>query len=341
MRAPAYWYNPPDHPGLRARLLAPLGAVRARVVARQAAVHEGWRAPVPIVCIGTLAAGDDGHAALEAMVAHLLRGGHAPAILIKNTSRARRVGGPRRVDPRRDGPSDADPAALIAAALAPTWTYWDRASGARAILAARDAGLVRVDCIVVQGGLRDPALVKDLALAVVDTARGFGNGRCIPAGPLFEPVRAGLGRVDLMLSIGSRPAQERFVTAWGDVITAPHLRGTLRPLETGMDWSGTRVLSFAGPGQCHAMTSALRAFGAEVLRSVTLDDRTPISGALLARLQREAAIRGAQLVTTEKVAVGLPSEHKAGLLTLPLRLVLEQTALLKTALSRVGLADAR
>ena len=44
-----------------------------------------------------------------------------------------------------------------------------------------------VDVVIADDGLQHYALAREVEIAVVDGARGVGNGLCLPAGPLREP----------------------------------------------------------------------------------------------------------------------------------------------------------
>jgi tetraacyldisaccharide 4'-kinase len=327
MRAPSFWTMPPDRPGWRARALGPLAAIYAPATARRVA-QPGYRPGLPVICVGNLNAGGTGKTpTVIALLERLAARGIAAHVVSRGYGGS--LAGPVRVDERRHAAGQVGDEPLLLSAFAPTWVSRDRAAGVRAA-EADEAALVILD-----DGFQNPAVSKDLSIVVVDAAQGFGNGRVIPAGPLREPVAAGLKRADCVLSIGEPSQQAAFDGTWGAMVPVPRVRGRLAPLETGMDWNGMTALAFAGIGNPAKFFATLRGLGANLVRAQALDDHQPLSDALMRRLLSEAQALGAQLVTTEKDAVRLPAALRAQVLTLPVRLVLDDWDTIDAGLDRL------
>ncbi len=330
MRAPGFWTRPPERAGLAARLLTPAGWVYGAATARRLARTEGWRAPVPVICIGNLTAGGAGKtptaiAVLERLAAagieaHALSRGHG--------GEAGREA-PHRVDIARDPAAKVGDEPLLLGAFAPVWVARDRATGARAAVAAGAEALVMDD------GFQNPSLVKDLSLLVVDAETGFGNGRMIPAGPLRETVSAGLKRADAVVALGRPEARARLLARWPELKALPVLQGEVVPREIGIDWRGRRVLAFAGIARPEKLFATLRALGAEVVAAHGFPDHAPFEPRALRRLEAEAHQLRAQMVTTEKDAVRLPTSFRGKAMPLPVHLRLEDPEALDRLLTRL------
>ncbi|NGX16718.1 tetraacyldisaccharide 4'-kinase [Wenzhouxiangella sp. XN24] len=192
------WYDPEAGPPAWARLLEPF--YRLVVRTRRGLYRRGFlrsgHPGVPVVIVGNLTVGGAGKTPLVILVAQLLvELGRRPALV------SRGYGGaeprhPHRVREHDDPAFTGDEPLLLANATAcPVWICRDRLAAARAAAAGG------ADVIVADDGLQHYRLRRDFEIVVVDGARGLGNGRCLPAGPLREPP-ARLGEADLVVCNG-------------------------------------------------------------------------------------------------------------------------------------------
>jgi len=101
-----------------------------------------------------------------------------------------------------------EPLLIAHATECPVAVGSDRVAAARRLIADG------CNIILSDDGLQHYRLARDLEIAVVDGRRGFGNGHCLPTGPLREPVER-LAEVDWVVRNGNHSCPQ--LTPWSPV----------------------------------------------------------------------------------------------------------------------------
>lgn len=290
MRAPDFWRR--GQGGVASALLSPLGALWGRATAARAARAPNWTAPVPVVCVGNVVVGGAGKTQVAIDLAHrLIQRDMNPHILLRGYGG--QVAGPHRVDPATDSCVAVGDEALLAARAAPAWVGADRVASAKAAVASG------ADVLILDDGLQNPGLAKSLSLLVLDGDYGLGNGRCLPAGPLREPLSGALDRVQAVVRIGNGDAA--FGTGDLPVFTAETV-----PAPTAPNLAGVKVIAFAGIGRPEKFFATLDAAGADIVAKHAFGDHHSYTTADIQPLIDSAYVEGVKLMTTEKDLVRVP-----------------------------------
>jgi tetraacyldisaccharide 4'-kinase len=289
MREPAFWYRPASW---KSHLLKPLAALYGAVAAHRLQ-RKGLAAGIPVFCIGNYHGGGAGKTPTVLALASLLRElGETPVVLSRGYRGKLR--GPVRVDGAKHSAADVGDEPLMLSQSVPVVVSRDRADGVA--LAKSLAATV----ILMDDGFQNPAVAKDASLIVIDSVRGIGNAKVMPAGPLRAPLSLQIARTDALIVIGGGHAADGVA---GTVARQgkPVLSARFRPDEASLSaLRGKRVLAFAGIGDPARFFATLREAGVDVADVRKFPDHHPLTPDETASLVAEAESNGLTLVTTEK-----------------------------------------
>ncbi|HEV2509235.1 tetraacyldisaccharide 4'-kinase [Bosea sp. (in: a-proteobacteria)] len=334
MRAPGFWWRAP--PSALARLLQPLGMLYGAITLKRMR-RPGAEAGIPVICVGNFVAGGAGKTPTTLALAERLAAmAETPFALTRGYGG--KLSGPLRVDPTRHDAADVGDEPLLLAARLPTVVARERPAGAAL---AREAG---ASLVLMDDGLQNPSLHKDLRLAVVDGAVGVGNGLCLPAGPLRAPLAGQLGQVDALVIIGEGAAGDHVATQALSVGKRVLRARLVPPVDIQAELAGLPVLAVSGIGRPGKFAATLRAAGARLGGEHAYGDHHAYSDADVAALIADAKAKACRIAVTEKDMVKLaplwPAAERSLLLCVPVTLVFEDEAALD-ALLRNAVVRAR
>ena len=236
--------------------LLPLAGLFCLVVQVRRAAYRGGvllshNLPVPVIVVGNLTVGGTGKTPLVIWLSQFLLGlGFQPGIVIRGY-RGEASRWPLLVGQDSDPGEVGDEAVLLARRTrCPVM-----AGPQRTLSGQRLIERFGCDIIVSDDGLQHYPLSRDLEILVIDGQRRFGNGHCLPAGPLREP-HSRLTEVDMRVCNGPGSSAREFeMRLVPDKLV--NLRDPLTVKRLG-DFQDERVAAVAGIGNPQRFFDLLR-----------------------------------------------------------------------------------
>lgn len=252
------WYKPNPY----FRLVLPLSWLFSLLVfMRRKAYALGffkvWYLPVPVIVVGNIAVGGTGKTPLALWLTdYLKRQGLRPGIISRGYG-GRAHHWPQQVRPDSDPVMVGDEAVLLSRRCdCPMAVAPDRVAAGRALLEHSDCNIIISD-----DGLQHYALGRDIEIAVIDGVRRFGNGQCLPAGPLREK-RQRLQEIDFVVSNGLASQHEYAMHLLGDRVINMADKSLHRTLAS---FAGTPIHAIAGIGNPSRFFSFLKKQKLEII----------------------------------------------------------------------------
>lgn len=289
MKTPEYWQSN----SAVSKILTPLGKLYGLATRLRLRFKKPQKIDIPVICIGNITAGGTGKTPVSISVAKMLIGAlHHPIFVTRG------YGGKLQnvlVNNKKHTARDVGDEPLLLSEQAPVVVNADRYAGA---LTALKEG---ADVIIMDDGFQNPGLYKDLSFLVFDGHYGIGNGRIIPAGPLRETFEDGIKRADALIILGKDKHELAKRTK------LPVFYGHTEPVQTTI--GDTDVVAFAGIGHPQKFYHTLKQQGFNVVATIDFPDHHYYTKAEIEQILQKAKALNAEVYTTGKDFVKIPSMY--------------------------------
>ncbi len=299
---PHFWYQKNS---LAGDLLLPVSVIYfiARRFAKSKKTPQKFNAK--IICIGNAVAGGSGKTPTALAVMKLLKRQKPDArIAFISTGFKGALRGPLQVDLQKHDFIDVGDEALLLANYGTTIICKER------LKAVEFADAQGFDYLILDDGLHDKSILKDVTFLVVDGKYGFGNGYVIPAGPLRDRLDFATEGADHVIMIGedkNRALEKLKYDTKKDFLVS---RAFINNLSEGD--KGQIYLAFAGIGYPKKFFDMLtNELGLVLADKVEFSDHHKYTDDDFNYLNELAEAQKAKLITTEKDLVKLPKDFAA------------------------------
>lgn len=297
-KTPHFWHEN----GFIAQALIPLAVIYFLVKRLNFSKPDPKKFPAKIICVGNAIAGGAGKTPTAiSLYKELKKLKPSAKIAFVSTGFKGRIYGPVKVDITQHNYKDVGDEALLLAQAGDAIICKSR------LEAVEYASSQNYEYIILDDGLHDKKIVKDLSFLVIDGKYGFGNGIVMPAGPLRDRLDYAIEGTDQIILIGEDTKKSISKAKKFGRKNFPVIRSFI-DVVTPVDEKRVYV-AFAGIGRPQKFFDMLKnEMKLAVVETVEFADHYNYDSSDIEHLLNVAELQKAKLITTEKDFIKLPKE---------------------------------
>ena len=290
INTPEFWYKKDLISKFKTLLLLPFSIIWILLSLIKKNFAKRYKSHLKVICIGNLSIGGTGKTPFSIQTYKILEIlGYKPVFLTRGYRGLTK--GPILVN-KSHNHKDVGDEALLLSKVGTTIVSSNRCIGAKYIENLKK----NYDIIIMDDGLQNYQLEQDIKLLLIDKKLLFGNGYCIPAGPLRQTITQGLKKIDAIIFTGDGDTKDinlNFINNIQNFDTKLEIKNTFKTKQNNF-------LAFCALGNPIKFFNTLKKNNFKIVLTKSFPDHYEYKNKDINTLREEADNRNLKLITTEK-----------------------------------------
>ena len=290
INTPEFWYKKDLISRFKTLLLLPFSIIWILLSLIKKNFAKRYKSHLKVICIGNLSIGGTGKTPFSIQTYKILEIlGYKPVFLTRGYRGLTK--GPILVN-KSHNHKDVGDEALLLSKVGTTIVSSNRCIGAKYIENLKK----NYDIIIMDDGLQNYQLEQDIKLLLIDKKLLFGNGYCIPAGPLRQTITQGLKKIDAIIFTGDGDTKDinlNFINNIQNFDTKLEIKNTFKTKQNNF-------LAFCALGNPIKFFNTLKKNNFKIVLTKSFPDHYEYKNKDINTLKEEADNRNLKLITTEK-----------------------------------------
>ena len=290
INTPEFWYKKDLISKFKTLLLLPFSIIWILLSLIKKNFAKRYKSHLKVICIGNLSIGGTGKTPFSIQTYKILEIlGYKPVFLTRGYRGLAK--GPILVN-KSHNHKDVGDEALLLSKVGTTIVSSNRCIGAKYIESLKK----NYDIIIMDDGLQNYQLEQDIKLLLIDKKLLFGNGYCIPAGPLRQTITQGLKKIDAIIFTGDGDIKDinlNFINNIQNFDTKLEIKNNFKTKQNNF-------LAFCALGNPIKFFNKLKKNNFKIVLTKSFPDHYEYKNKDINSLKEEANNRNLKLITTEK-----------------------------------------